>query len=246
MVTQIDEKGHFLTLLAYANCSALPISPTQDLYGNSLVLADTHHEASTALANKLFNLALIDIDLNGLSLVSVAKAIGGINCHTPIIALVDKDDLIQRKQLISAGFDDCLLKPLTTSNLSELISFWRANDNVLTDYSESIQALLTKFRNNKIVVLAIYNKLFEELPQKIDQIDEALKTGKYQLAFDAAHNIDASAKLCHLKSIEELAIALQGCLNQKRYDLTEGYFSMLQHGINKFINHRQNILDYLD
>jgi DNA-binding response OmpR family regulator len=243
MYSQFDEKKQFITLLV-ADTSALPILHTRDTYDSNWVLTSTLQEAMPTLASKLFNLIIVDIALDGLTLIAQAQSTTSINCHTPIIALVDRLDLALRKQLISAGFDDCLLKPLNASDLNDLVKFW-CEKNTLDSFLESTETLLSIFKRNNSVVLSLYNKLFEELPEQVDAISVALNAGQYQLAFDANHKINGSAKICYLKDIETSANALERCLNQKRYDLVEGYFSMLQHSIRTFINHRQGILDYL-
>ncbi len=240
MSMQADNKKPFITLLAHANCPTLPMG----LIDSTLVLTESEAETSALLANKLFNLIIIDIALNELGLITVAKTSDCINCHTPIIALVGKDDPEQRKPLISAGFDDCLLKPLDTDKLNEFISLWRENDTS-AQYLGSIETLLTIFKGNKDVVLTLYTKLFEELPQQIDQIKFALKNREYQFASDITHKINNTARVCYLKGIEELAKPLEDCLKQESHDLAEGYFSMLRESINTLMNHRQTIIGHL-
>ena len=244
MYSQFDEKKQFITLLV-ADTSALPILHKLDTCDSNWVLTSTPQEAVSTLASKLFNLIIVDMALDGLKLIAQAQSTTSINCHTPTIALVDRLDLALRKQLISAGFDDCLLKPLSAGDLGELVKFWCKN-NALDSFLESTETLLSIFKKNKGVILTLYNKLFEELPEQVDAISVALNTGQYQLAFDTNHKIIGSAKICYLKDIETSANALEQCLSQKSYDLVEGYFSMLRHSITTFINHRQNILEYLD
>jgi HPt (histidine-containing phosphotransfer) domain-containing protein len=116
---------------------------------------------------------------------------------------------------------------------------------MITASFNSVQALLDKSRNNSGLVLTLYKKLFEELPLQISCIEEALKTGQYELAFDVTHKLNGSAKICCLQDIEESAMALEKCLIQKRHGQTTAYFLILQQRISIFINHRQLILDYL-
>ena len=209
-----------------------------------LVLTDSFDESATAIAGKRFDLIIIDIALNGMALIALAKTTDSINCQTPIIALLGSDDTDLKKRLIADGFDDCLAKPLTESKLTELADFW-LDSECANPLLESTQALLVKFRQNKKVVLTLYEKLFEDLPQQVDQTETALKSGQYQLALDAIHNIISYAKICHLSCIEALAKSLEDCLKQARYDLSEAYFSMLSNGIDKLYKHRQPIKRYL-
>jgi CheY-like chemotaxis protein len=244
MLNSVDEQRQFVTLLAHDICPVLQIQYAQGIFGNTL-LTNTQDEASTAIAGRLFDLIIIDTDLNGFGLVSIAKSVGCINNNTPIIALTDKADSNQRSHLIAAGFDDCLLKPLTTDNLDEMISLWRKNDD-LSSYLNSIQTLLAKCKNNRKLVLTLFNKLFEELPLQISCIEEALKNGQHQLAFDVTHKLNGSAKICCLQDLEESATALEACLIQKSHEYAEGYFLMLQQRISAVINQRHSILDHLN
>lgn len=245
MLIPSDEHGQFVTLLAHDLCPALQIQHVRSLCGSTLVMTKTQNETSAAIASKLFNLMIVDLNLNGLELVACAKQSNCINRNTPIIALTDKTDTSQRRNLIAAGFDDCLLKPLTADNLGELINFWREND-VLTSSLNSIQTLLAKCNNNRGLVLTLCKKLFEELPLQISCIEDALKNRRYQLAFEVTHKLNGSAKICCLQDIEESATALENSLIQKKYEYADGYFLMLQQRISVFISQRQPILDHLD
>ena len=218
MFNPSDEHGQFVTLLAHDSCPALQVLQLPDINGNRFVKTSTQHETSTAIASKLFNLIIIDLNLNGFGLVSVAKSTGCINYDTPIIALLDKVDASQRRYLVAAGFDDCLLKPLTADNLDEVIKLWRGND-VLASSFNATQILLAKCKNNHDLVLALYKRFFEELPLQISCIEEALKAGQYNLAFDATHKLNGAAIICCLRHIEEPATALEKCLIQKKHDL---------------------------
>lgn len=244
MFNPSDEHEQFVTLLAYDICSGLQIQELQDIDGCALVLTNTQNETSAAITGKLFNLIIVDLDLGGIGLVSSAKNTSCINYNTPIIALADEADPRQRRNLIASGFDDCLLKPLTADHLGEVIKLWYGND-ALTSSFNAIQTLLAKCKNNYGLTLILYKKFFEELPSQISYIEEALKTGQYNLAFDITHKLNGAAKICCLQHIEETATALEKCLLQKRHGQTDGCFLMLQQCISVFISHRQLILDHL-
>jgi CheY-like chemotaxis protein len=239
-----DEQQLFVTLIAYEP-SALQILQLQDISGSTFVLATTPDETTAAIANKLFNLIIIDLDFNGFEIVSLAKNPSCINCNTPIIALTDNVDSGLRKSLIAAGFDDCLLKPLTVGSLNGVIRLWLRND-ITTSSLQAIQALLTKCNNNRSLVLTLYKKLFEELPLQIIEVEHALSNDdQYQMALDITHKLNGSAKICCLQDIGEWADALEKCLIQKQYPEVNGNFMMLQQRISTFVTQRTLILGYL-
>ena len=240
-----DGQGQFITLLALEKGLELPIPDSNILFGSTWVISTTEHETETAIADREFNLIIIDMALAGDKLISTAKSQGCINFHTPIIALIDSNDSKIKKNLVDAGFDDCMTKPLTTQMLAEVIYLWRDND-ILVSFFESIHALLGIFRHNNKVVLTLYRKLFEELPLQIEQIEKAINTKQYHQAIEATHQINASAKICYLKTIGDLANNLEACLLKNNYGLVEAYFEMLQKNIRTLISHQHSILEHLE
>jgi HPt (histidine-containing phosphotransfer) domain-containing protein len=245
MVIPSDEYGKFVTLLAYEDSAALQLQHSCNTGRNALVFTSTPDDTSMTIASKQFNLIIVDTDLNGFVLVSLAKTADCINCCTPIIALADKADAMQKKKLIAAGFDDCLTKPLTADTLDDVIKFWRGDD-VLTTSLDSIQALLVKCHNNNSLVLTLYQKLFEELPLQTNQIEEALEKKQYETAIELAHKLNGSAKICCLQHIEDSANSLETCLMMNNYVQADRHFLMLQERVADFFNLRQPILDYLE
>jgi DNA-binding response OmpR family regulator len=242
MLNPADDHGQFVALLAHDSCSRLQLQELQAQCSCTLVLTDSLVDTSKIITNKLFDLIIFDVDLVGFDFISIAKSTDCMNCHTPIIALIDKDDSSYRRNCIAAGFDDCLAKPLTADKLSETIRLWRGND-ALTTSTNAIQALLKKTRNNHKLVLTLFKKLFEEFPQQIDQLELALKTAQYQLAFDITHKLSGAVVVCCLDNIAIPAAALEKCLLQKNYEDSAGHFFILKQRISSFLNHRQAIDD---
>jgi len=241
MKNSIDVKQPFITLLAYADNEALPLN----LIDSDLITPGSENETSTLITNRLFNLIIVDPDLYQLSLATLAKTSDCINSNTPLIALVEQENPEKTRHLIASGFDDWVLKPLTSNVINELIALWR-NDSASASYLESTQTLLKIFKGNKDVILALYDKLFEELPEQIALISAALKKKEYDVVFNATHKINASTKICFLKSIEEMAKGLEDCIKHNNHEHAEGYFLMLQRSVDALISHRPLILDHLD
>lgn len=238
------EQQLFVTLLTHQS-PALQMSQLRCIPSSRLVVTNTFNETLTAIANKLFNLIIIDIDLIDFGPILTAKDASPVNYDTPIIAISDNLDTGLRKNLISSGFDDCLVKPLTTDKLNEIIEFWHKNDAITPSF-QAIKALLTKCNDNYRLVLSLYNKLFEELPLQINGIKDALDNGHYRLALDITHKLNGSAKVCCLQDIEEWADKLEKCLVEKQYAEVNGNYLLLQQHVSSFINQRQLNLDYLE
>lgn len=245
MFQDLNQQKRFFTLIASPSCSVLKESQLADLQDIALIYTHTDVDTVSAVACQLFNLILLDLDLRGLDVLSITKNSKCINCNTPIIGLTDTLKPHQRKLLISAGFDDCLIKPLSQNQIIEAITFWR-EDESMAPYLDSIKTLLSKTKNNTRLVNTLYNKLFEELPMQISNIEEAIEKGDYKFAFDVTHSLNGSAKTCYLREIAENANALETCLIQKKFYYVDGFLMILKQKVSTFIEHREAILAFLN
>ncbi len=236
----------FVTLVAQAKATNLF---TQDLHksfdSDVLVWTDTFEDTLTTIGKRQFNLIIIDLKLKGFDIISCIKTPDSANYYTPVVALIDIDEINQRKNLINQGFDDCLVKPLLAYNLEETIAFWRGNNNWAA-YQDSIQTLLTNCKNNYVLATALYKKLFETLPQQIDDIDSALQDGDYQSVLSHVHTLNGGVKTCYVKPIETIAQILETTVLEKNYALVDGYFLMLKQKVSVLIDYQQQILNYLE
>lgn len=102
----------------------------QDL-GAEVTLASSGQEALKTVMNtpSYFNLILMDIRMPQMSGIEATHAIRNLENqyqlkHTPIIALTAHAFISEREQLLSAGVDDCLTKPVDEKALEKLIQKW--------------------------------------------------------------------------------------------------------------------------
>lgn len=236
----LDEKKIFLTLIAQV--SAKPL--LQSMSGSVLVYTSTVEETISAINNQVFNLIIVELELDANNLISLIKAPHGINKFTPTIVLLEKDDAEQRKKLILGGFDDCLLHPITDLTIVEVINTWRDESDVMQIH-HAIETFLLNCRNNQALALNIYQKLLDDLPKQIDQIEAALNSYQYDLAFNVTHCLNGCVRVCYLDQIELLANALEKSIRQKNFDYANGFFLMLRQKIDALIKHRQTIVEFI-
>ncbi|MBK8817177.1 MAG: hypothetical protein IPN42_17475 [Methylococcaceae bacterium] len=244
MFLDISPQKQFTTLIACADATVLQ-KYEPDIDELVLIYTHTQNETASAISGQLFNLILIDLALNAPSLLFLAKSFDCINNDTPIIAMAEILAQDQKKMLINEGFDDCVIKPLNRDRLEELINFWRENDS-LTPYIDSIEILLSKTKNNIRLVNMLYDKLFEELPIQIINIENAIRIGNYKIALEVTHNLNGSAKTCYLKEIADIANSLEMSLVQNNFEYADGFFLMLKQNVSSFNKHRKSILEILN
>jgi HPt (histidine-containing phosphotransfer) domain-containing protein len=171
-------------------------------------------------------------------LMTRIKDSSGINNKTPVIAIVNPANGLYGDQQYSVAFYDSLAGPLTEQRLNEVIDLWRTKVIAL-DY---VQMILNKTKNNQRLTLTLFEKLFEELPSQIIDINDALENKQYDLAREITHKLNGSVSFCCLMDIQQSANALESCLLNNNYASTNQHFLMLQQCILNFTRHQKFIL----
>lgn len=211
----------------------------------NLVLASHEQDILSALSNTTFNLILIDEAVHAAEIIPIIRMPGSINQHTPAIVLIGHDEAEHKKNLVAIGFDDCLIKPLTINNLEEATQFWQGFDETAI-YLKAVQNLLDNCRNNRQLVLTLYEKLFMSLPQQVEVIETSLNNGDYQAALNTTHSLVGSVKTCYLQPIEEASVCLEKSFMQGTPELIDHHFSALKQRMQLFLSKREIILWYLE
>ena len=192
-----------------------------------------------------FRLILLDLNTEGLKLIKFIKDTACINEHTPVIGLLDSSQQTAQKNIIDAGFDDCLTTPLTAELIFELFDLWQIGA-YNTEASGYIRVILEKTLNNRSLTLTILNKLFEELPRQLAAIEKALTQNEYTVAVETTHKLHGSVSMCGFTDIEKPANALESCLIYKNHQALWPHFQLLQQSILNFTEKQSAILSHLD
>ncbi len=210
-------------------------------------------EALNHLRNERFNLVFLDLQMpghNGFELIETIRHTENPNKDTPIIAVTAHALPSQCKEIIDLGFDECLIKPILSEQLEEIVALWRPNAprQVLNDSPKQVgyaQQLLTKTAYDRDLALTILNKLCEELPQQLDSIQNALRHRQWQQALSITHKLHGSVSFCGLTDIRQLALTLEQNLISKDFLETNRHFDKLQALIQQFITKKIELIEEL-
>lgn len=217
----------------------------------NIIEAHNYNDILKLIVTTQFDLILLDLDANRLDtsapersrhschprqseLVARIKDPVGINNKTPIIAIRHPTEDAQYPM----EFDDSLVSPITAEQLNEIIDLWQTKASALN----YIQIIQLKTKNNHRLTLTLFEKLFEELPRQIIDIEEALENKQYDLAQAITHKLNGSASFCGLTDIQQPANALEICLVKNDYAAIDRQFLMLQQHTLNFTNHQEFIL----
>nr|WP_305906662.1 response regulator [Methylomarinum sp. Ch1-1]MDP4519358.1 response regulator [Methylomarinum sp. Ch1-1] len=219
---------------------------------DDITLAEDGKQALSLLQQNKYGLILLDLQMpyyNGLELLEKIKQSNCINHNTPVIAITAHAQSHQRKKLIDAGFDECLIKPVLLEQLDEVLNVWQPiknnNVNKQSPVHAYIEQMLEKTMHNKDLANVLFNKLFSELPEQIDVIKQALEQTDWTSAKDVTHKLHGSVGFCGFKDLQNAAHRLETHLSDGEIEAALSSFATLQRQIDHFIGLEQAILQNL-
>jgi len=222
-------------------------------YCQNITLAADGKEALSYLQQYKYDLILLDIQmpyLSGLELVKIIKKIDSINQNTPVIAITAQIPIPQHKSLSRSEFDECLIKPILLEHLEELLEKWLAispsENKVTTELTvDYISALLQRTSGNILLATTIFNKLFAELPEQLELINQAIKTENYTAAYEITHKLHGSVSFCGFSDLQIPAQTLEKSLFTHKKDLIHSSLDQLNNKITDLMEQQNSILKQL-
>jgi HPt (histidine-containing phosphotransfer) domain-containing protein len=244
MPTNPDTPTAFITLIAHEPEPELD-KQLSAFFGDFIVISHSQAETATAFLDVKFKLFILDTKVIQPELIQELKSGYKRHFDTPLIALHGDIDLSERQVLIASGFDDCLSKPLTITKVDESINLW-LNQSGLDSPLIAAHNLLSNFRYNRKLTTTLYSKIFEQLPQRLEAIDQALTASDYQTAYDIAHALDSEARICYLNAISESAKSLGQALKLNNHSTIQSAYQLLNENIRDFIGQRTHLSAFFD
>ncbi len=220
---------------------------------DDITIAEDGKQALSLLRQRKYQLILLDLQmpyLNGLELLEQIKKPDCINHDSPIIAITAHAQSHQRKKLIDAGFDECLIKPVLLEQLEEVLNLWQPlvqeAERKPADGLLYLQQMLEKTSNNKQLAETLFNRLFLELPAQAIEIRQAIDNHDWELAREITHKLHGSVGFCGLAFLKETAHELEVNLSNLETDAAQRNVTLLKQRIDHFTRQKQTILRALD
>ncbi|WP_031433547.1 response regulator [Methylomarinum vadi] len=216
---------------------------------SDITLAEDGKQALSLLQQRKYQLILLDLQMpyySGLELLEKIKEKDCINHNTPVIAITAHAQSHQRKKLIDAGFDECLIKPVLLEQLEEMLDLWQSQSrNAPSQPSpgmEFLEQMLEKTSHNEQLAEVLFNKLFIELPEQLANIQQAIDQSDFALAKEITHKLHGSVSFCGFISLKDAARQLEIDLSNQKVEASLMNFAALKQGIDHFLNQKQTIL----
>ncbi|WP_111643071.1 response regulator [Marinimicrobium alkaliphilum] len=214
-----------------------------------------------------FDLILMDIQMPGMDGIETTRHLrenNRVSRRTPIIALTAHSITEQKAELLIAGMDDCLSKPVSESQLAHLLNRWlgdrAAARAALTPSvpapspssaeSESEPELnaspvdilrCLKLANNKPTLAKdMLTMLIEGLPAEQKAINQAFRERDYERLEEQVHRLYGSSCYCGVPYLKSISGLLDKMLQKQSYGQLEGAVTSLNNQITALLQWSYN------
>lgn len=245
----------FSIFIAYQNpINRVRIKSLLDPYCNKITLADDGKQALSYLKVKKYDLILLDDQIPFFSdpdIINRIRQPSSINNQSPVIGLTAQTQRDRRNLFISAGFDECLIKPIVIENLLELLDLWLpqlySHSHIKSEpkVSDYLTPLLSRTYGNTALARIILSKLFSEMLEQSKSIGSALEAKDYKSARETTHFLHGSVSYCGFTDIQKLANAMESSLYTNNQQLIYSNFLSLNKKITSFLLLKDDILNQL-
>lgn len=224
-----------------------------------VVRASSGQQALSACEAETFDIIFMDIQMPGMDGIETTRRIrdtekGGK--RTPIIALTAHSMTEQKSELLIAGLDDCISKPVSETQLAHIINRWASlggkkevsagNDSQLRKTQPNLRAidpdqeditsvdisLSLKLANHKPALARdMLAMLLKSLPNEKQQINQVFNLGDFDQLEGLIHRLYGSCCYCGVPRLKKISGLLDKLLQAKQYEQAGGAISALNNAI---------------
>lgn len=196
-----------------------------------VVQASNGLQAIDACKTQSFDVIFMDIQMPGMDGFQTTKHIREQekdSKRTPIIALTAHSLTEQKAELLIAGMDDCISKPVSESQLAHIINRWTSlsgkkevvaasepqeeqENPPLKDINPNVNSsvdisLCLKLANNKpLLARDMLKMMLDGLPNEKAQINQAIRDGNDALLNELIHRLYGSSCYCGVPCLKSIS-----------------------------------------
>jgi two-component system sensor histidine kinase BarA len=197
--------------------------------------------------------------MDGMETTRHIRALEEGKRRTPIIALTAHTITEQKAELLIAGMDDCISKPVNEAQLAHIINRWASlsgkkevvvqaeekshNMNVreplpTQDLTGSVDIqLCLKLANNKHTLARdMLSMLLSSLEAEKQQINTALEQGAFDELGELIHRLYGSSCYCGVPRLKHISGLLDKLFQTGQYEQARDAIPALNHALDDLIN----------
>nr|WP_324257686.1 response regulator [Cellvibrio fontiphilus] len=224
-----------------------------------VVQASSGKQAIEACNENEFDVIFMDIQMPGMDGMEATRQIRAQEQgkrRTPIIALTAHTITEQKAELLIAGMDDCISKPVNEAQLAHIINRWatltgkkevviqtedKTNNNrpsvPTEDYTGSVDIpLCLKLANNKPALARdMLTMLLAGLESEKQQINSALNANQHEEAGELIHRLYGSSCYCGVPRLKHISGLLDKLFQSGQYEQARDAIPALNHALDDLI-----------
>lgn len=227
--------------------------------------ANSGPQAIDACKENEFDVIFMDIQMPGMDGMEATRHIRMLEQgkrRTPIIALTAHTITEQKAELLIAGMDDCISKPVNESQLAHIINRWASlsgkkevvvqpEEKLITSTRETIPTedltgsvdiqLCLKLANHKPALARdMLSMLLAGLEAEKEQINQTLNAEQYEEVGELVHRLYGSSCYCGVPRLKHISGLLDKLFQSKQYEQARSAIPALNHALDDLINWGRN------
>lgn len=228
-----------------------------------VVQASSGQQALSICETQKFDIIFMDIQMPGMDGIETTRRLRSKEteaARTPIIALTAHSMTEQKAELLIAGMDDCVSKPVSETQLAHIINRWASLNgkkevSLSTDSSlRATQSALPFMRDNQYDITSIdislslklaNNKpalardmlvmLLQSLPEEQIQINRSFAEQNFEQLEESVHRLYGSCCYCGVPRLKRISGLLDKLLQAKQFDQAAGAVTALNNAIDDIL-----------
>jgi signal transduction histidine kinase/DNA-binding response OmpR family regulator len=204
-------------------------------WGHRATIVENGFAAVTAATNADYDIVLMDVQMPGLSGIEAAiriRRLAGARGRIPIIALTAHVMQGMRAEVVAAGIDDHVSKPIDPEELAKAIA--RLTRKSAYAQSQPIDAsadtdLLDRLESQigRTAVAELAGMLLTQTPQRLAELHRTLTAGDVATARQMAHDIASTTGNLGMIAVSALAHEFERKYNEGALDTLPGIESRI-------------------
>lgn len=232
-----------------------------------VITANNGKQAIDICTEDEFDLIFMDIQMPGMDGIEATKHIRAMETErrrTPIIALTAHTITEQKFELLIAGMDDCLSKPVNETQLAHIINRWASltgKKNVVVQTEEQapppanpqladslpkelgavdIQLCLKLANNKPALARDMLAMLLANLDAEKMQIQQTLAAGNYRQLGELIHRLYGSCCYCGVPKLKHISGLLDKLFQAHQHEQARDAIPALNHALDEIIEWQQD------
>ncbi len=200
--------------------------------GASVETCQSGELALELFARQQFDLIFMDIQMPGMDGMETTRrmrAQEGESRRTPIVALTAHALSSEKQQLLSAGMDDYLTKPVDEKQLRHVIEKWALGNSDSHAPRQAVvpphdpdrelpvfdpQLALQRCASKQSLMRDMHRMLLEQIDDDAVQLSTLLAESQYQQLLECVHKLHGATRYCGTPRLEAAARDLEMALKQ--------------------------------